>query len=133
MARYNTRLITSRRSYSMSEIGSLLHIDRKTCHLWIANKGLKVIEKNVIPLLVMGQALIDFLKKMARKRKVILKNDEFFCMKCQKAVKAKRETEMIIETGKLIGKNNEKQRKKIGICDLCSTPLNRFLSVKQKD
>lgn len=133
MARYNTRLITARRSYSMSDICALYKIDRKTCHFWITNKGLKVIEKNVIPLLIMGQVLIDFLKKRARKRRVILKHGEFFCMKCQRAVTAKQGTETSIETGMLIGKGNKKQRKKTGICESCGTKVNRFLSAGQKD
>ena len=62
MQHYNFNRIKSKRSYSMTEISSLLGIDRKTCRRWIKNEGLKVVCENVSPLLVMGAVLIDFIK-----------------------------------------------------------------------
>jgi len=133
MPNYNHRLIKSKRSYSISEISSLFGINRKTCNRWLKDEGLKVIERNVSPLLVMGADLINFIKKKKVKNKVALKEDEFFCMKCRKAVKAKLGSERIIKTGQRIGKNNLEQFKKIGICEFCGTKLNRFLKVYQQD
>lgn len=127
MPNYNINLITARRSYSTNEIASLLGIDRKTCGRWIKYKGLKTIEENRSPLLIMGADLIDFIKKEREKRKIPLKENEFLCVKCHKAVRAKIESEQIIKTGKRIGKDNREQLKKIGVCENCNTRLNRFL------
>jgi hypothetical protein len=131
--RYNTRLIKASRSYSPSEIAKLFDIDRKTCFRWIKSKGLRVIEKNTNPLLVYGKDLKEFIIKEKSERKTKLKENEFYCMKCHKAVRAKTGSENIIKTGKMIGKNNEDQFKKIGLCEFCETKLNKLLSVYQKD
>ena len=133
MPNYNPRLIKSRRSYSIREICSLFGINRKTCHRWLKNEGLRVIEKNVNPLLVMGVDLINFIKKKRTKNKVALRTDEFFCMKCRKPVKTKIGSERTVKTGKKIGKANLEQFKKTGVCEICNTKLNRFLGVCQQD
>lgn len=133
MLNYNHRLIKSKRSYSINEICSLFDINRKTCCRWLKNENLKVIEKNVSPLLIMGTDLINFIKKKKIKNKVALKENEFFCMKCHRAVKAKVGSEKIIKTGKRIGKANLEQSKKIAVCGFCETKLNRFLKVCQQD
>ena len=131
MKKYNPHLIISKRSYSLGEIVFLLDINRKTCHRWIKDEGLKTIEKNVNPLLVMGVDLIDFLQRKRAKSKAVLKDDEFFCMKCHGPVKAKIGSEIIVKTGKKIGKNNLEQFKKIGVCEVCETKMNKFLKVYQ--
>lgn len=133
MSKYNLRLIKSKRSYSINEMVSLLKVNRKTCHRWIKNENLKVIEKNVNPLLVMGIDLINFLKQKRAKSKTALKENEFFCMKCHKSVKAKMGSEKVIKTGKRIGKINLEQRRKTGICGTCGTEINKFLKVYQQD
>lgn len=127
MSNYNVNLITARRSYSVNEIASLFGIDRKTCGRWIKYEGLMVIERNTKPLLIMGADLIDFIKKKREKKKIHLKENEFFCVKCHKAVRAKIGSEQIIKTGKRIGKDNREQLKKTGICDNCNTKLSKFL------
>lgn len=113
----------------MSEIASLFGIDRKTCHRWMENEGLRVIEKNVNPLLVMGEDLIAFIKNKKVKNKVALKEDEFFCMKCHKPTRAKVGSEMTVKTGKKIGIANMEQIKKTALCEICGTKLNRFLRI----
>ena len=127
MANYNLRLIKSRRSYNITEMASLLGIDRKTCQRWIRKGGLKVIEKNVNPLLIMGADLYSFLKETRDKRRFVLEKDEFFCMKCQRPVKAKTGSDRVVKTGKKIGKNGLEQFKKTGVCEVCDTGLNRYL------
>jgi len=53
-------------------------------------------------------------------------------MKCHKVVKAKRGSEKVVKTGKKIGKAGLEQIKRIGICEICGTKVNRFLrGVKQ--
>ncbi len=127
MPNYKINLITSRRSYNISEVASLLGINRKTCGRWIKYNKLKVIEGNITSPLIMGSDLIYFIKKNRQKNKIPIKEDEFFCMKCRKPVKAEIDSERIIKTGKKIGKDNREQFKKIGICENCKTKLNKFL------
>jgi hypothetical protein len=127
MPNYNLNLITARRSYSVNEIASLLGVDRKTCGRWIKHEGLKVIEENTNPLLITGADLMNFIKKKREKRKVPVKENEFFCVKCHKAVRAKTGSEQIVKTGKRIGIDNREQLKKTGICESCDTQLNKFL------
>lgn len=133
MQNYRINLITARRSYSIGEISSLLGIDRKTCGRWIKYGGLEIVEKNTNPILVIGTDLISFIKKEKKKRRVAIKENEFYCMKCHKAVRAKIGSERIIKTGKMIGKDNREQLKKIGVCENCNTSLNKFLGVCQQD
>lgn len=133
MPNCNINLITARRSYSVSEIASLLGINRKTCGRWIKYGGLEVIEENVNPLLILGLDLINFIKKRREKRKVPIKENEFYCVKCHKAVRAKIGSEQTIKTGKRIGKDNREQLKKMGVCENCQTQLNRFLGVSRQD
>jgi len=133
MSKYNLRLIKSKRSYSINEMVSLLKVNRKTCHRWIKNDGLRPIERNTNPLLVMGEVLKKFLKERIEKRRFELGKNEFFCMKCRKPVKAKMGSEKVIKTGKRIGKIDLEQRKKTGICGVCGTEINKFLKVYQRD
>ena len=133
MPNYNHRLIKSKRSYSINEISSLFGVNRRTCNRWLKNEGLKVIEKKVSPLLIMGFDLIIFIKKKKTKNKVALRVNESFCVKCHKATKAKMGSEKIVKTGKKIGKADLEQFKKIGVCRICGTKLNRFLKVYQRD
>jgi hypothetical protein len=113
-------------------MANLFGVNRKTCQRWLKN-GLKPIEKGTNPALVMGEVLKGFLKEQSEKRKCELKDSEFFCMKCHRAVRAKDGSEKVIRTGKRIGKRNEEQIKKIGICSICETKINRFLGVCQQD
>lgn len=127
MADYNLNKITSKRSYNITEMAELLNINRKTCQRWIKDDGLRVIDAFESPILVMGADLIDFIKKKRQKRKILLKDDEFFCAKCHKAAIAKAGSEQIVKTGKRIGKDNHEQLKKTGLCECCGTKLNKFL------
>jgi uncharacterized protein with PIN domain len=111
---------------------ALYGIDRKTCSRWL-KEGLPVMEKDVTPLLVMGSDLKEFIKKKNMKNKVSLEKDQFYCMKCHKPVRAKVNSEVTMKTGKRIGKAGIEQLNRIGICETCGTPLNRFLGVYQGD
>ncbi|MFA5095686.1 MAG: hypothetical protein WC447_03455 [Candidatus Paceibacterota bacterium] len=128
---YNTRLIKSRASYSPSEIAKLFGIDRKTVSRWI-KEGLKVIEGGTRPL-VMGEDLKVFITNKQTKRRPKLAQNEYFCMKCHKPVKARPGSEQTIKTGKKIGKGDWEQINKIGNCEHCGTKLNKFIRVCQGD
>jgi DNA-directed RNA polymerase subunit RPC12/RpoP len=129
---YNIRRIKSRASYSPSEVAKLLGVDRKTCFRWI-KEGLEVIEKNTKPLLIMGEKLKIFIANKQAKRRPKLAQDEYFCMKCHKPVRAWAGSEQTIKTGKKIGKGDWEQTNKIGNCEHCGTKLNKFTRVCQGD
>ena len=133
MQNYKINLITARRSYSIGEIASLLGVDRKTCGRWVRCGDLEIVEQNTSPILVIGTDLINFIRKKRAKRKVPVKENEFYCMKCHKAVRAKTGSEQIIKTGKMIGRDNREQLKKVGVCEDCNTLLNKFLGVSRQD
>lgn len=133
MSSYSINKIKLKRSYSITEMASLLGIDRKTCGRWIKNEGLKVVEENTYPLLVMGADLEDFIRKKRAKKQFTLKEDEFLCFKCHKVVKSKMGSERIIKTGKRIGRDNQEQFKKTANCEVCETEINKYLGVSRKD
>ena len=133
MPNYNLNLITARRSYTINEISSLWKVSRKTCGRWIKYEGLKVLEESKSPLLIIGADLIHFIKKKREKSKIPIKENEFLCFKCHKAVRAKTGSEQTIEAGNKIGKANQEQLKKVGICEYCGTKLNKLLGVSRQD
>jgi len=133
MTDHNLNKITTRRSYTINDIAILFGIDRRTCQRWIKYENLKVVDKAERPSLVMGEDLLNFIKEKRHKRKIPIQDNEFYCVKCHKAVKAKIGSEQVIKTGKLIGRNNNEQSKKVGICEHCGTQLNKFLQVCQRD
>lgn len=127
--KYNIHLIKSRKSYSIKDMTLLLNKDRKTCSRWIERDGLKVMEKGVIPILVMGSDLKEFIQGRRAKRKNPLAEDQYYCLKCHRAVKARAGSEQVVRTGKKIRKTGQDQFKKIGLCELCETKVNRYLRV----
>ena len=131
MAHYNLNLITRRRSYNINEIASLLGVNRKTCGRWIKEEGLATIEGNTKPFLILGNDLIDFIKKQREKGKILVKENEFLCLKCRKGVKAKAGSKQTIKTGKTIGKDNHELFRKTGVCEFCETKLNKYSGVCQ--
>lgn len=133
MPRYRLNTITARRSYTIAEISSLLSVNRRTCGRWIREEGLRVVEENTSPLLVLGAELIDFIKKKRNKASAPLKDNEIYCLKCRRPVRAKVGTEKIVNTGKKLGKDNHEQLKKTGICENCGNEINRYLGVARRD
>jgi len=133
MANYNTKIISRRRSYTIQEIERLLGVNRKTCGRWIKYEGLKVVEENTSPLLIIGAELVYFIKMRREKSKISIKENEFLCFKCHKAVRAKKGSEKTIKAGNKIGKENKEQLKKVGVCENCNTKLNKLLGVSRQD
>lgn len=122
---YNPRLITSRHSYTPEEVAQLFSVNKKTVFRWL-QEGLKPLEENTKPLLIMGEALRYFLIEKRKKKKVKLKNDEFFCLKCRKETRAKSGTERLVTTGKKIGKEAREQFFRRAKCEQCGTQVNRL-------
>lgn len=124
--KYNTRLIRARRSYSPKEIADVFGVDKRTCFRWI-DERLKVMQENTNPLLIMGYELKKFLKSKQSKGKIKLGKNEYYCLRCRRAVKEKTGSAMTVETGKRIGKENRKQLCKIADCELCGLRVRKFL------
>ncbi len=126
MHKYNPRLLVSRRSYTVEELAGLYKRDPKTVFRWL-KQGLEPIERNTKPLLIIGKAVREFLQSQKKQVRVKLKEDEYFCFKCRRAVRAKEGTTMTIMTGKKIGKVSRNQECLTGKCVVCETKLYRLL------
>jgi len=129
---YNTQTIRGRRSYSVAEIAKLLSVHKETVFSWI-KQGLKVIDIESKPLLIMGLELKIFLNDRRDKHRTKLKDTQFYCFRCRKAVMAERGSEEIVPTGKKIGKNNLDQFKRIGLCENCGKKIARFLRSGERE
>jgi hypothetical protein len=120
----NIRLIIARRSYSTSEIATLLEVHPRTIQMW-HKEGMIPIEENTKPFLFMGYEIKRFLSDRRSARRVRLKGDEFFCPRCKVARKSAPRKIKIINTGKKIGRGDVSVLIK-GICIVCGCKLNRF-------
>jgi len=92
----------------------------------LEKRGLKVIDENSIPYLVMGEDLNDFLQQMMDNRRTKLKPDELHCVSCHKAVKGKTGTNKNDFTGIKLGTTQQVSLN--ARCEICGTKINRFSS-----
>lgn len=123
--RYNISKIRDKTAYSPQEIANLLEVNRKTVFRWV-REGLELLDPNKKPRLVMGKALKDFIIAKREAKQVRLNWNEFYCLKCQKAVIAKRASESIEKTGKTIGRHNREQEIIYAKCKECGSAIARF-------
>lgn len=122
--RYRLNLIRGKRSYSVKEAAELLAVHVRTVQSWIKS-GLHILEGSR-PFLMMGQELKSFLAVETQKRKRPLGPDEFYCVRCRKAVKASQmET---IHLNKTMGHDKLAVMLK-GFCAVCGGRVNRFSTV----
>jgi hypothetical protein len=126
MNKYNSRLLVSRRSYTVEELAKLYKRDVKTVFRWL-KQGLEPMEKNTKPLLIMGDSVRLFFQSQKKRAKIKLKEGEYLCFKCRKAVFAKEGTTSTIMTGKKIGKVSRNQECLTGKCNDCGTKVFRLL------
>lgn len=75
----------------------------------------------------MGYEIKRFLSKKKRDKKIPLKENEYFCPKCQRAVEPKEDSETTVETGRVIGKERKKQLVRKARCSECGCKINRFV------
>ena len=66
--KYNPNLVRSRRSYTLEEIAEIYTLHIRTVQDWHIN-GLKSIDPNRKPLLVLGEEIRRYLKQKSQKRK----------------------------------------------------------------
>ena len=123
---YNLSKIRGKTAYTTREISELLKVNRKTILRWL-KEGLLLLAPNKTPKLVMGYDLKAFIQAKRDSRRVKLNWNEFYCLKCKKAVLAKRGSEHTEKTGKNIGLENREQEIIYAKCKGCSTPVARFI------
>lgn len=121
--KFNTRLIKTRESYTTKDISKLLNVHPKTVQLWVKEGLPSITEK---PIFVKGFKLKAFLDNKQQKRKCKLEADEFYCIKCRKAVRPNDKVVWLELTGKTLGRNNLREIVIKGVCDECLTRINRF-------
>jgi len=121
---YNLRLIKHRESYSFRQISEVLIVHPRTIQEW-RKEGLKTISTEK-PFLVMGYDLKEFLKARSKDRKTKLKENEFYCTRCRKAVESNNNQVSIRKLDKTIGKQGFNGLAVQGICQTCGAKLNKF-------
>lgn len=121
----NLARIRLKTAYTPSEVAQLFGANRRTVFRWI-EEGLQLIDPDKIPKLILGKDLKDFLVVRKEANKVRLAWNEFYCLKCKKAVLPKRGTDSTKKTGKTIGKKNRDQELITAQCKDCSTNVARL-------
>jgi len=124
--KYNPNLIKARHSYSFAEISEIYQIHRRTVQAWRKN-GLRVIDEDSKPYLVIGSELKRFISEREQKRKHPLKPGEFYCPRCQRPRKSLQNRVSVEIKERMLGK---KYRQALirGICEVCKCRLFLFTS-----
>ena len=125
--KYNVRKIKSKRSYTFKEIAEVFSVHTRTVQSW-HTEGLKPVDSTCNPYLVMGASVRNFLTDKQQKTKTTLGKNEFYCMRCRKAV-APIKIKAIVRSI-TIG-HNKQAVTLVGICPMCSCKVNKF-STKQQ-
>ncbi|MEI6843218.1 MAG: helix-turn-helix domain-containing protein [bacterium] len=121
MRKINPKGLCGHRSYTIEELSSLLKKTEKTLSRWI-EKGLKTIPDSKRPILIIGSDLKEFLRNMySKKKKGKLNRNQFYCLKCKKAVYAKK------------GSIKKLSNRKIALCRVCKGEISRIIKPYQKD
>ena len=113
MAKINCKNICKHRSYMIKELSDLLCINQKTCFRWI-DEGLEIIPGCKNPILINGNDLKEFIRKIKLRKKIKLTRYQFFCLTCKKATFAKRGSIKILSN------------KKIALCRVCNGKISRI-------
>lgn len=120
MTRINRQKICGSMSYTIKEMSDCLNVSQKTCLRWI-EKGLPTVPGHKKPILMLGSEIKNFLRSKDSKKKVKLKRNEFYCLTCKAARKAKR------------GSIKKSRGQKTAICSVCSGKMSRTNQLSQKD
>lgn len=123
---YNHRLVKRKHVYDFKEIARLFNVHVCTVRRW-HKKGLKVLDENQRPYLVLGKELISFIKKQKAKRRISLSVGEFMCTKCGKARRSKNDLIKISFRESKFSTTNRKADI-VGVCEQCKRKLNLFSS-----
>lgn len=118
--RANPRLAKMHRNYTVEEIATLYGVHRNTVRQWI-KAGLPVVDHRR-PVLVLGAALADFLRKRRTVNKRPCRPGEIYCVRCREPrVPAGGDVHYHAIT--------PTQGSLVGICPACAAGLYRSVSV----
>ena len=127
MKRHKFNLIEKHRTYTSMELAKRLKVHLRTVQQW-SKGGLPYISDSKHRLFK-GEEIKEYFKNKTQKKKVSLCDDEFFCVKCKKAVTIKKGSKNI-RYGKNIGKYIHCTIS--GICVNCGSKVNRFTCIKRE-
>ena len=116
----NHRLVKIHRNYTVEEIARLFSMHKNTILRWIKD-GLVTID-NKRPMLILGDVLVEFIKKRRTKNKQTCKPGELYCVRCHVPRPA---GEDMAEYSPI----NEKTGNLIAICPACYSTMNRRVSL----
>ena len=125
--KYEIRKIKSKRSYTFKEIADRLSIHERTVQSWHTG-GLVALEGSNNPYLVMGTEVQNYIKLQRLKNRVVLKDNEFYCMGCKKAVVPEKIYKYM--NGIRMGGNKQSVRLN-GVCPACKRKVNKFTTREQ--
>jgi hypothetical protein len=121
MTRVNPQKISNNITYTIKELMVHLCLNQKTFLRWIDN-GLKVVPGGKNPILILGADLKEFLRhKNLKNKRGKLKENEFNCLTCKHARRAKR------------GSITQKRNVKKAVCSVCNGKMCRTFKLEQKD
>ena len=120
MAKFNPQKVSAHLSYTIRELADALDASEKTCFRWI-DLGLVTVPGSKNPILIMGSAVKEFLRKRKSKNEVKLKRYEFRCFTCKAPRRAKR------------GSISEKGSMKKAVCSVCNGKMAKTIKPYQKD
>ncbi len=123
---YNGRLFKAKRAYSFAEIAEKLNTHIRTIQIW-KKEGMKILDDDAKPFLVMGYDLRDFLKARLKNRKRPLKIGEFYCPRCREP-RGSQSGKLTVETTHRQLGRTYKQVLLRGVCESCDQSLLLFSS-----
>jgi len=127
--RLNKTKIRKDHMYTYGEISKLFERTVCTVGRWV-DKGLKVVDPNRTPRLVLGLDLIDFVVLMNKKNRIKLGLGEFRCSRCRKARESKNNAVTIVLRDFKTPKGGF-QVDIYGVCNICGSKLVRFSSQRE--
>ena len=127
--RYHISRIRRGRIYDYRTIATILKVHIRTVQSW-RRKGMKCINDDARPYLVLGADLISFQNQRQAATKCKLLPKEFFCLKCKTSILADEATLVETVTGKRVGRNKVQVLRKAR-CPKCGSLVSR-LSAKPK-
>jgi len=126
---HNLRKLKARKSYSNKDLAETLGIHIKTACSW-KKEGLTPIYPEAHHPLFLGKTVKTFLKKKQDSKKVKLKPNQFYCLRCRRATTPKEIK--IIDRGVTVGKQ-EKSIILSSECIVCDCPIRKITTAKNND
>lgn len=118
MTKINRKGVSKHRAYTLKELTGRLDVGDRTILRWI-DKGLPTVPGGKKPILILGDDLIEFLKKKDAKKKTKLKRNEFYCFACKGPRLAKKGSTKILSD------------RKTGECGQCGGEMSKIFTSRR--